>query len=118
MFELVSKNIRQMTKKPIELNVKYIFDQLIKIDDKVEVNRKVGETYCREIHRCYTTCIICIIYIFDGLFSELGMDSKIDRLGFAEIGEKNPKNQSKTTGEKQNEEKRTETANNVSLKRS
>ena len=46
------------------------------------------------------------------------MDSKIDRLGFAEIGEKNPKNQSKTTGEKQNEEKRTETANNVSIKRS
>lgn len=41
------------------------------------------------------------------------MESKIDRLGFAEIGEKNQKNQSKTLGEKENEEKRTETANNV-----
>lgn len=41
------------------------------------------------------------------------MESKIDRLGFAEIGEKNQKNQSKTLGEKQNEEKRTETTNNV-----
>ena len=55
------------------------------------------------------------IYIFDGLFSELGMESKIDRLGFAEIGEKNQKNQSKTLGEKQNEEKRTETTNNVGV---
>ena len=41
------------------------------------------------------------------------MESKIDRLGFAEIGEKNQKNQSKTLGEKQNEEKRAETTNNV-----
>ena len=43
------------------------------------------------------------------------MESKIDRLGFAEIGEKNQKNQSKPTGEKQNEEKRSEPANNVGL---
>lgn len=56
-----------------------------------------------------------MIYIFDGLFSELGMESKIDRLGFAEIGEKNQKNQSKTLGEKQNEGKRTETTNNVGV---
>lgn len=79
---------------------------------------KNRDGYCRQMHRCITSCIICIIYdiyIFDGLFSELGMESKIDRLGFAEIGEKNQKNQSKTLGEKQNEEKRTETTNNVGV---
>ena len=111
-FEKYPTNDQETDRVKCEIYIRLVN----KIDEKVEINRKVGEIYCREIHRCYTTCIICIIYIFDGLFSELGMDSKIDRVGFAEIGEKNQKNQSKTTGEKQNEEKRTETANNVSDK--
>ena len=51
------KNIRQMTEKPIEINVKYIFVfrfliELIKIDKKVELNRKVKNWAKRPIVNC------------------------------------------------------------------